>query len=94
MRFLPILLDESDAIREAGRARAVDLKLRPLRRARALVFPLMRNTLLRSEDLTLALAARGFDEHRPCDLQGLPPLMHVAALIVFAVTVIASLYLG
>ena len=92
IRFFPLLVDAADEIREAGRARAVDAGRRPFRRARALVVPLVRNALLRSEDLSLALASRGFEE---LPRRRLPraPAMHVAALALFAATVIASLYL-
>ncbi|MCS6902896.1 MAG: energy-coupling factor transporter transmembrane protein EcfT [Candidatus Bipolaricaulota bacterium] len=69
LRFVPLILDEADAILKAMRARGID----PLegsiaergRKLVALLVPLLRNTLWRAEALAEAMAARSYDPHAP-----------------------------
>jgi len=92
MRFIPLLLDASDEIRAACRARALDRRRAPWRHARVVFLPLLRHTLLRSEDLTHALAARACRLPSRTRLEK-APLLHVLALVLFALTAVASLLL-
>ncbi len=69
LRFVPLILDEADAIIKAMRARGLDpaegsLAERARKIVRVLV-PLLRNTLLRAEALAEAMAARCYDPDRP-----------------------------
>jgi len=90
IRFLPLLLDESDTLREALRARGADR--RPLfGRTLALGRPLLRNTLLRSEHLAEALLSRGYHDRRPVSL---PPLSWSALFSLLALLLILALALA
>lgn len=67
--FVPLILDEADAIIKAMRARGIDPFEGSLtERARKVVgvlVPLLRNTLLRAEALAEAMAARCYDPDLP-----------------------------
>lgn len=69
LRFVPLILDEADALLKAMRARGIDpLEGSIAERARklvALLVPLLRNTLRRAEALAEAMAARCYDPHAP-----------------------------
>lgn len=69
LRFVPLILDEADAIFKAMRARGIDpLEGSIAERARKLVgvlVPLLRNTLARAEALAEAMAARCYDPDQP-----------------------------
>lgn len=82
LRFFSLLLDELEDVRQAVRARLGDSRRNPLVRVRSAVFPLLRRSLLRADDMALALAARGYREDIP------PPALpkvdrgHLLALLV------------
>jgi biotin transport system permease protein len=91
IRFVPLVMDELDAIRDAHKARLGALRRNPLRRARYLVLPLFRRVIQRSDDLALALAARGYREDLPLEAPHLPlghliPAALLAALWVLGLT--------
>ncbi|MCI2429724.1 energy-coupling factor transporter transmembrane protein EcfT [Candidatus Acetothermia bacterium] len=69
LRFVPLILDEADAILKAMRARGIDpFEGSIAERARklvALLVPLLRNTLRRAEALAEAMAARCYDPNAP-----------------------------
>ncbi len=69
LRFVPLILDEADAILKAMQARGIDpLEGSIAERARklvALLVPLLRNTLMRAEALAEAMAARCYDPNAP-----------------------------
>jgi biotin transport system permease protein len=83
MRFVPLVLDELDEIREASKARLGDRRKNPWRRTKHVVLPLFRRVFLRSDDLAMALAARCYREDLP-EQQSRLPLPHLipAALLV------------
>lgn len=68
LRFVPLILDEADAIIKAMSARGIDpFEGSIAERARKIVgilVPLLRNTLLRAEALAEAMAARCYDPTR------------------------------
>jgi len=72
IRFFSIILDQAEEVRLAHRARLGDLKKNPVRKAKFLALPLLRRSLSRAEDVTLALAARGFRDDLPLQLPKLP----------------------
>jgi energy-coupling factor transporter transmembrane protein EcfT len=84
LRFLPLILDQAEEIRTATRARLGNTRRNPLSRAKLLVLPLVRRSLLRADDMAVALAARGYREDLPLTVKALP-ISHVLALIGFAV---------
>jgi energy-coupling factor transporter transmembrane protein EcfT len=72
IRFFSIILDQAEEVRLAHKARLGDLKKNPVRKAKFLALPLLRRSFSRAEDVTLALAARGFRDDLPLQLPKLP----------------------
>ncbi len=72
IRFFSIILDQAEEVRLAHNARLGDLKKNPVRKAKFLALPLLRRSLSRAEDVTLALAARGFRDDLPLEMPKLP----------------------
>jgi energy-coupling factor transporter transmembrane protein EcfT len=81
IRFFSIILDEAEEIRLAHKARLGDQNKNPFRRAKFLALPLLRRSFSRAEDVTLALAARGYRDDLPFHLPKLP-FFHVIPLFV------------
>jgi energy-coupling factor transporter transmembrane protein EcfT len=72
IRFFSIILDQAEEVRLAHKARLGDLKKNPVRKAKFLALPLLRRSFSQAEDVTLALAARGFRDDLPLQLPKLP----------------------
>lgn len=89
MRFLPLLLDEAESVRTAVKSRLGHLRKNPLVRIKVLVLPIFRRSILRADELALALAARGFNEDLPVSLPGIRPA-HVLALLAMVAVVLLS----
>lgn len=64
LRFVPTLLQELDQIKEAQMARGSDFKTGTIparmKRISSLVIPLVRNSILRAEELALGMEGRGY----------------------------------
>ncbi len=64
LRFVPTLLQELDQIKEAQMARGADFKtgtiLARIKSISSLVIPLIRNSILRAEELALGMEGRGY----------------------------------
>jgi biotin transport system permease protein len=84
MRFVPLVLDELDEIREASKARLGDRRKNPWRRIKYVVLPLFRRVFLRSDDLAMALAARCYREDLPKQQSRLP-LRHLIPAMLLVV---------
>ncbi len=87
IRFFSIILDETEEIRLAQKARLGDQNKNPFRRAKFLALPLLRRSFFRAEEVTLALAARGYREDLPIHLKGIPP-GHLVPLFFFLGSII------
>ncbi len=72
IHFFSIILDQAEEVRLAHKARLGDLKRNPVRKAKFLALPLLRNSFSKAEDVTLALAARGFCDDLPLQVPKLP----------------------
>jgi len=72
IRFFSIILDQAEEVHLAHKARLGDLKKNPVRKAKFLALPLLRRSFSSAEDVTLALAARGFRDDLPLQLPKLP----------------------
>jgi energy-coupling factor transporter transmembrane protein EcfT len=72
IRFFSIILDQAEEVRLAHKARLGDLKKNPVRKAKFLGLPLIRRSFSHAEDVTLALAARGFRDDLPLQIPKLP----------------------
>ena len=80
IRFFSIILDEAEEVRLAHKARLGDQNKNPFRRAKFLALPLLRRSFSRAEDVTLALAARGFRDDLPLQIPKLP-ISHLIPLL-------------
>jgi energy-coupling factor transporter transmembrane protein EcfT len=72
IRFFSIILDQAEEVRLAHKARLGDQNKNPFRRAKFLALPLLRRSFSRAEDVTLALAARGYRDDLPVHLSKIP----------------------
>jgi len=82
LRFFSLILDQAEEVRLAHRARLGDQNKNPFRKARFLALPVLRRSLSRAEDVTLALAARGFRDDLPLQLPKMS-YSHLIPLLVF-----------
>jgi biotin transport system permease protein len=82
LRFFSIILDQAEEIQHAHKARLGDQIRNPFRRAKFLALPLLRRSFSRAEDVTLALAARGYQDDLPLQFQKLP-ISHLIPLWFF-----------
>ncbi len=80
IHFFTIILDQAEEVRLAHNARLGDRNRNPFRRAKFLALPLLRRSFSQAEDVTLALAARGFRDDIPVQLPKFP-LSQVVPLI-------------
>lgn len=88
LRLLPLIMDQMEEVSLATRSRLGNQRRNLLRRARFLVLPLFQRSLIRSDELALALAARGYREDRPVHLPPIPA-GHILALMVVGLVVAA-----
>jgi biotin transport system permease protein len=72
VRFFSIILDQAEEVLLAHKARLGDQNKNPFRRAKCLALPLLRRSFSRAEDVTLALASRGYRDDLPLRLPKLP----------------------
>jgi len=80
IHFFAVILDQAEEVRLAHNARLGDQNKNPLRRVKFLALPLLRRSFSRAEDVTLALAARGFRDDLPLHLPKLPFLHLIPVL--------------
>jgi energy-coupling factor transporter transmembrane protein EcfT len=85
LRFFSIILDQADEVRLAHKARLGDQNKNPFRRAKFLALPLLRHSFSKAEDVTLALAARGYRDDLPLQIQKLP-ISHLIPLFFLLVS--------
>ena len=90
IRFFSIILDEAEEVRLAHNARMGDREKNPFRKAKSLGLPLLRRSFSRAEDVTLALAARGYRDDLPLSLSKLPfsHLIPLFLLLAFFVVIV------
>lgn len=82
IHFFAIILDQAEEVRLAHNARLGDQNRNPFRRAKFITLPLLRRSFSRAEDVTFALAARGFRDDLPLQIPKLP-LSHLFPFLVF-----------
>jgi len=81
LRFFSIILDQAEEVNLANKARLGDQNKNPFRRAKFLALPLLRRSFSRAEDVTFALAARGFRDDLPLHLPKMP-FSHLVPLLI------------
>ena len=65
LRFFSLILDQAEEVRLAIKARLGDRNKNPFRRMKFLALPILNRAFSRAEDVTFALAARGYREDIP-----------------------------
>jgi energy-coupling factor transporter transmembrane protein EcfT len=89
LRFISTVLDQTEEVWLAHKARLGDRKQNPVRKMKLLGLPIIRRSFNRVEDVTFALIARGFREDLPLDLPELrishliPILILLTFIVVF-----------
>jgi energy-coupling factor transporter transmembrane protein EcfT len=82
LRFFSRVLDQAEEVRLAHQARLGDRNKNPIRKAKFLALPILRHSIFEVEEVTFALAARGYREDIPLHLPKIP-LSHLIPLFVF-----------
>jgi energy-coupling factor transporter transmembrane protein EcfT len=88
LRFFSIILDQAEEVQLAHKARLGDQLRNPFRKAKFLALPLLRRSFSRAEDVTLALAARGYRDDLPLQLPKLPISHLIPLLFLFGFLVV------
>jgi biotin transport system permease protein len=81
LRFFSLVLDQAEEVRLAHKGRLGDRRKNPFRKGKYLVLPLLRRSFIRAEEMTLALAARGYRDDAPVRLPKLE-FHHLAPLLI------------
>lgn len=90
LRFFSRTLDRAEEVKAAHQARLGDRTFNPLRQAKFLALPVLRNSILEVEEVTFALVARGFQDHQPSRLPKIRFLDLLPVLIMSGFFVIFS----
>lgn len=80
LRFFSRTLDQAEEVNLANKARLGDQKKNPIKRIKFLVLPILRRSFLDAEEVTFALAARGYREDRAIQISNIP-LLHLTPLL-------------
>lgn len=88
LRFFSLILDQAEEVRLAHKARLGDQNKNPFRKAKLTALPILRRSFSQVEEVTFALAARGY---RDDVFPRLPKLTfsHIIPLIIFLGILIA-----
>ena len=81
LHFFSLILDQAEEVHLANKARLGDRNKNPFRRAKFVGLPLLRRSLSQAEDITLALAARGYRDDLPIRLSKIP-MGHLLPLLI------------
>jgi len=92
LRFFSLILDQAEEVRLANMARLGDRNKNPFRRAKFLALPLLRRSFSRAEDVTLALAARGYRDDIDFQFPTMP-LTHLIPLLILLGVLILTWWL-
>lgn len=79
LRFFSRTLDQAEEVNLANKARLGDQKRNPIRRIKFLALPMLRRSFLDAEEVTFALAARGYREDLSIQISKIP-LSHLTSL--------------
>jgi biotin transport system permease protein len=92
LRFFSRITDQAEEVRTANRARLGDRNRNPLRKAKFLALPILRNSILSVEEVTYALIARGYQEHLPSRLSKIH-FLHLLPVLVMSGVWLVSLWI-
>lgn len=93
LRFLPLLLAQADEVRLAFRSRMGQRRRSPVVVIRFHALPILRKCFLRAEELTFALAARGYRDDLPIAAEPVP-LRHAAIVVIWAGIISVGMWMG
>ena len=88
LRFFSLILDEAEEIRLACMARLGDQTRRPFRKLKTRVLPIVHRSFSRVEDMTFALAARGYQEDIQPEVVRLPRSHMIPLLLLLGALVL------
>ena len=88
LRFFSLILDQAEEIRLACMARLGDQTRRPFRKLKTRVLPIVHRSFSRVEDMTFALAARGYQEDIQPEVVRLPRSHMIPLLFLLGVLVL------
>jgi biotin transport system permease protein len=88
VRLLPLIMDQREEVALATRSRLGNQRKNLLHKAKFMVLPLFHRSLIRADELALALAARGYREDRSVYLPQIP-VNHLLALLLVGLSVAA-----
>jgi energy-coupling factor transporter transmembrane protein EcfT len=91
IRFFPVVLDQAQEIQMAIKSRLGSQSGKPLRRLKYYILPLFRRSFIHSDEIALALAARGYREDLPLRMPK-ASLHHVLALSVVALLALLAIF--
>jgi energy-coupling factor transporter transmembrane protein EcfT len=83
LRFFSRTLDQDEEVSLSRQARLGDQNKNPIRKAKSLALPILRRSILEAEEVTFALAARGYREDLPIHLSKIP-IYHLMPLFLMA----------
>ncbi len=72
LRFFSRILDQAEEVQWAIRARSGDKQKNPFRKMKSLALPILRRSIMDAEEVSFALAARGYREDLPLSPLRLP----------------------
>jgi len=90
IRFFPVVLDQSQEIQMAIKSRLGNQSGKPLKRLKYFILPLFRRSFIHSDEVALALAARGYREDLPLRTQK-ASLCHIVALGLVGLVALVSI---
>ena len=88
LRFFSLILDQADEVRLAHKARLGDHNQNPFRKAKFMALPILRRSFSHVEEVTFALAARGYRDDIFPQIRKMP-FPHLISLIVFSGSLVA-----
>jgi energy-coupling factor transporter transmembrane protein EcfT len=89
LRFLPLLLLQAQEVGQAFRSRLGGRRKNPVDRLRLHALPILRKALVRADELSWALASRGYRDDLPIEAEPVPRRHLVLALAWIGITVMA-----
>ncbi len=88
LRFFSMTLDQAEEVSLANKARLGDRRRNPIRKIKFLVLPLLRRSISEVEEVTFALAARGYRDDLPIQIPKFPLLHLIPLLFLFGLMIV------
>jgi biotin transport system permease protein len=92
LKFFSRIMDQVEEVQIAHLSRLGDRGHNPIRKAKFLALPVLRRSLLEVEEITLALAARGYQDNLPSRLPPIP-ISHWIPVLIMSGVLFLSLWI-